>query len=114
MNATNRDPTYDECIDHCTQCHAICIETMRHCLEMGGAHADPEHQALMATCADICRTSADAMLRGTGAHVHVCRACAAICELCAASCESMGDDPAMQRCAQACRRCAASCARMAA
>ncbi|WP_238382886.1 four-helix bundle copper-binding protein [Cognatilysobacter segetis] len=112
--ASERDPTMDECIRHCTDCHAACIETVQYCLEQGGAHADPAHLALMATCADICRTSADAMLRGTAAHVHTCRACAAICDLCAASCESMGDDGTMQRCAQACRRCAASCARMAA
>lgn len=103
-----------ECIDHCTHCHGICVETIRHCLEQGGAHAGAAHLSLMQTCADICRTSADAMLRGDAAHVHTCRACAEICRLCAEACEAMGDDARMRECAQACRRCAESCARMAA
>lgn len=103
-----------ECIGHCTHCHAICVETIRHCLEQGGAHAGAAHLSLMQTCADICRTSADAMLRGDAAHMHTCRACAEICRLCAEACEAMGDDARMRECAQACRRCAESCARMAA
>lgn len=108
------DPAMAACIGACTRCHATCLETLRHCLEQGGKHAAPEHVTLLATCADICRTSADAMLRGSAAHVHTCRACAAICRLCAESCEAMGDDDVMQRCAAACRACAESCEVMAA
>lgn len=103
-----------ECIDNCTRCHATCIETIRHGLRQGGAHADPAHLSLMQTCADICRASADAMLRGDEAHVHTCRACAEIRRLCAAACDAMADDARMRECAAACRRCADSCARMAA
>jgi hypothetical protein len=111
--AGHRDPSMNDCIQACTDCHAVCLETISHCLEQGGLHAAHEHIALMATCADICRTSADAMLRGTYAHVHTCRACAEICRLCAESCARMSDDADMQRCAEACRRCAESCERMA-
>ena len=111
---THRDPAMNDCIEACTRCHAVCLETIRHCLATGGRHAAPEHIALLATCADICRTSADAMLRGTAAHVHTCRACAEICRLCADACAAMGDDADMQRCAEACRDCAAHCERMAA
>lgn len=110
----DHDPRMAECIDNCTRCHATCIETIRYCLEQGGRHAEPQHIALMQTCADICRTSADAMLRGAQAHVHTCAACAELCRLCAESCEAMGDDGRMRRCAEECRRCADSCARMAA
>lgn len=113
-HAMHRDPAMDDCIRACTDCHAICLETLRHCTEQGGAHAEPAHLALLATCADICATSADAMLRGTSAHAHTCRACAEICRLCAQSCGKMGDDAVMQRCAEACRRCADECERMAA
>jgi hypothetical protein len=102
------------CIDDCTACHAICEETVHHCLGKGGKHADPAHIALLQTCAQICTTSADAMLRGTREHAHICRACEEICRACAESCERMADDEAMQRCASACRRCAESCRRMAA
>ncbi|WP_243700008.1 four-helix bundle copper-binding protein [Lysobacter sp. N42] len=103
-----------DCIDACTRCHAVCVETIRYCLEQGGAHADPAHLSLMQTCADICRTSADAMLRGDAAHVHTCRACAEVCRLCADACADMAEDARMRECAEACRRCAESCARMAA
>ena len=117
MNAhadPHRAPAMDDCIDACTRCHATCVETITHCLIRGGPHAAPAHIALLSTCADICRTSADAMLRGSDAHVHTCRACAAICRLCADACAAMGDDATMQRCAEACRRCAEHCERMAA
>lgn len=103
-----------ECIDNCTSCHAICLETITHCLNMGGKHAAPEHLTLLAACADICATCADTMLRGASVSKSTCRACADICAECAKSCESFGDDAAMQRCAELCRRCAASCTAMAA
>ena len=103
-----------ECIDHCTHCHATCVATIRHCLEQGGVHADAAHLSLLQTCADICRTSADAMLRGDAAHVHTCRACADICRRCADACNAIADDAHMRECADACRRCAESCERMAA
>lgn len=109
-----RDPMMEDCIRHCTDCHAVCVETLAHCARRGGAHAAPAHLALLQTCADICRTSADAMLRGADVHVHTCRACAEICRRCADACDAMGDDPAMRRCAEICRACADSCARMAA
>jgi hypothetical protein len=102
------------CIQACLSCHVVCEETVHHCLTKGGEHAEPHHIALLQTCAQICTTSADAMLRGTHEHAHICRACAEICEACAAACEAMGDDEAMQRCATACRACAESCRQMAA
>lgn len=113
-SAEHRSPEMNACIDNCTQCHAICLETINHCLSMGGKHAAPDHISLMATCADICATSADAMLRGAAVHEFTCGACAEICRRCADDCASMAaDDPEMQRCADACRRCAESCAAMA-
>jgi hypothetical protein len=40
-----------ECIDNCTQCHNICVETIDHCLEMGGKHADTAHIRILQDCA---------------------------------------------------------------
>jgi hypothetical protein len=79
---------------------------------MGGKHAEERHISLLATCADICRTSADAMLRGSHVHGFICGACAAVCSACADACAAMGDDAEMTRCAEACRRCARSCEEM--
>src|SRR5690606_39356765 len=103
----------DERIHNRTKCHAIGRETINYCLSKGGAHAAPEHIALLATCADICATSADAMLRGSSARNVMCGACAEICRQCAAACEAM-NDPEMARCAEVCRRCSNSCSAMAA
>lgn len=101
------------CIRECTDCHAICLETIQHCLQKGGQHAAPDHVRLLQDCAQICATSADFMLRGSPLHTGTCGVCAEVCEQCAQECERMGDDQQMQKCAEACRRCANSCRQMA-
>lgn len=104
-----------ECIENCTNCHAICLETVTHCLQMGGKHAEAGHIRLLLDCAQICATSADFMLRSSDLHQFTCGVCAEACERCAAACEEIGgDDELMRRCAEMCRRCAESCRRMAA
>jgi hypothetical protein len=102
------------CIDNCTQCHATCIATIQHCLGMGGRHASRDHIRLLADCAQICRTSADFMIRQSDLHALTCGVCAEICQRCADDCEQMaGGDATMQRCVQMCRECADSCRQMA-
>jgi hypothetical protein len=103
-----------QCIANCQECHSVCLSTVAHCLEKGGRHAEASHVTLLLDCADICRTSADFMLRGSSLHGRTCAACADICRHCAEACERLGDDDEMRRCAEACRRCAESCAAMAA
>lgn len=102
-----------QCIQNCTECHRVCLETIQNCLSMGGQHASPEHIRLLQDCAQICRTSADFMIRGSELHTRTCGVCAEICQRCADECERMADgDAQMQRCAEVCRRCAESCRRM--
>lgn len=104
-----------QCIRNCSDCRNICTETVIHCLEMGGKHAEAHHIHLLLDCAQICATSADFMLRGSELHGRVCGVCADVCDACAADCERLaGNDDLMARCAETCRRCAASCRRMAA
>ena len=100
------------CIDECLRCYSTCEQTIQHCLEMGGKHAQPSHIRLLADCVEICRTSAGFMLRGSPFHTTTCSACAKICRACEQDCRKMADDAAMQRCADECRRCAESCERM--
>lgn len=103
-----------ECIQNCLNCHAICLETIGHCLAMGGEHAQADHIRLLQDCAQICMTSADFMLRMSEHHPQTCGICADICEACARDCESMADgSDFMQKCADVCRKCAESCRRMA-
>ena len=103
------------CIDECLRCHSVCVQTVMHCLELGGKHADPGHIGLLEDCAEICQTSANFMLRGSERHQLTCRVCADVCRACAEACERLaGGDQLMQQCAEACRRCQESCERMAA
>lgn len=102
-----------QCIELCQECHAVCLQTVQHCLEKGGRHAESAHVTLLFDCAQICHTSEDFMLRGSALHTLTCGVCAEVCQRCADDCERMGDDQVMRRCAEVCRRCAESCARMA-
>lgn len=102
------------CIDACLTCYSTCMETVHHCLMLGGKHAEHSHIATLLACAEICRTSAHTMLVGSQHHTETCRACAEICRACEADCRSMGgDDETMRRCADECRKCAESCDKMA-
>ena len=102
------------CIQECRNCASICLETVQHCLKLGGKHAEPAHIRMLMDCAEICQTSANFMLRGSPLHARACALCADACDRCAESCESTADgDEQMQRCADECRRCAESCREMA-
>lgn len=101
------------CIQNCTVCHQICLQTITHCLTKGGVHSAPEHIKTMMDCAEICETSANFMVRNSSLHTSTCRSCAEVCLECAESCEQMVDqDEVMKTCADICRRCADSCEKM--
>lgn len=108
-----RNQEMQSCIDNCQNCHTVCLETISHCLEMGGEHASAKHIGLLQDCVQICQTSADFMIRMSNFHPQICGVCADICDACATECESMADGADfMQRCADACRKCAESCRQM--
>ncbi len=110
-----RNQEMQNCIDNCQNCHVVCLETITHCLEMGGEHAEAKHIGLLHDCAVICMTSADFMIGMSEFHPQACGVCADVCEACAESCESLASGNGtdfMQRCADACRRCAESCRQM--
>lgn len=104
----------EKCIQNCTDCHHICLETLTHCLHMGGKHVEPNHIRLLNDCIQICQTSADFMLRQSPFHTMTCAVCAQVCEQCADDCSRFDPkDEQMLACAEACRRCAESCRQMA-
>lgn len=108
---TNNSQDMQACIDACSHCHQICLQTaMNHCLESGGKHVEAEHFRLMINCAEICQTSLNFMLSGSRLSNHVCGVCAKVCDACAESCEKLDG---MEACARACRKCAESCRSMA-
>lgn len=102
------------CIELCQQCHASCLTTVSHCLDMGGEHASRSHITILLDCAAACAQSADFMLRGSDMHGRVCGVCAEACEHCAEDCERLANgDQHMLDCAAICRKCADSCRMMA-
>jgi hypothetical protein len=105
--------TMEECITNCLDCHSVCLQTIPHCLGMGGEHADPRHIRVLQDCSQICITSADFMLRNSPLHPMICRICGGICKICAEDCERLAEDEQMLLCVETCRRCAESCAEMA-
>lgn len=109
------DISVQQCIDNCLNCYRMCLETLAYCLEKGGAYADPERIKLLMDCAEICRTSANFMLRGSKQHTTTCTACAVICRLCGVMCEELADDDEqLKACAAMCFTCTESCHAMAA
>jgi hypothetical protein len=103
-----------KCIQLCQECHALCTQTVVHCLKLGGRHAAPEHISLLLDCAQICETTAQYLLRGSSLHERMCGLCAEVCRQCGQNCVQVaGDDQMVKQCAEMCRRCADSCERMA-
>ena len=100
------------CADLCFECHRTCLETLNHCIQVGGEHVRPEHLSLMQDCMDICHTSGAFLTRGSERHRLTCGVCAEVCRQCADDCARL-DGKEMQRCAETCRRCAESCRAMA-
>jgi hypothetical protein len=102
------------CIQLCRDCHAMCIQTIAHCLKLGGRHAAPDHIRLLVDCAQMCTTTVDYMLRESPFHDRTCRLCSDLCTLCAKDCEQVaGADQMVRQCIDMCRKCAGSCERMA-
>ena len=109
---TQRAHTMEQCIENCTNCHRICLETAaRHFREERPPELEESMVRLLLDCAEICRTSATFLMSGSDLHKLTCGVCAQICQRCATDCERVGD---MDACVEACRRCAESCKSMAA
>lgn len=103
-----------QCIQLCRDCHALCTETIAHCLMLGGRYAAPELIRLFLDCAQGCATTADYMLRRSAFHDRMCRLCADLCHQCGKDCRQIaGDDQLIQQCSEMCRKCAESCEHMA-
>lgn len=125
-----------QCIENCTTCHQVCLETFNYSLWLGGRYNESVHLRLLLDCVEICQTSANFMLRGSDLHRETCRACAVVCENCAQDCERYtvpgggsgapmsshsghspvskeNTDEQLKYCAEVCRTCAKSCREMA-
>lgn len=96
----------ESCRVACETCSRVCLGHVRHCLELGGDHAEAAHIAMLLTCANICRTAAELMTIDSEWHPTVCDLCAQVCEECADAYAAMDG---MEDCVAACRQCAQAC-----
>ncbi len=112
--ATETTSEMQECIDNCSECSNVCLQTISHCLRQGGKTADSKSIQLLAESVEICRASAKFLCLASAHYRETCGLCAEICEECADACESAGGgDEQIKKCAKACRTCAQSCQEMA-
>jgi hypothetical protein len=107
------EESVEQCLQDCLDCHAVCLQTITHCLQKGGPHAEARHIRLLQDCAEACQTAAGFMTRLSSLHPVICAAAAEIADSCAQSCDQFPDDPHMRTCAEICRTTAASCRRLA-
>jgi hypothetical protein len=103
------DPEVDACLDACVDCSRVCRQHVRHCLELGEAHAEPAHIGMLLTCATVCDATAQLVALDSEWHPTHADLCAQVCDECADACEDMED---MEACVEACRACAEACRSM--
>ena len=101
------------CLEACNACRDVCLVTLAHCIEKGGALAEARHLETLIDCAAVCETAGSFLARGSERHARVCGVCASACRDCEASCNALADGSTLRRCAEVCARCAESCERMA-
>jgi hypothetical protein len=93
-----------ECAAACDHCAIACLDEpevkmLTHCIKLD------------LDCAEICRTTASFVARGSSHAKHLLKECAEICEACGAECEKHAAH-GMEHCrvcAEACKRCAVAC-----
>jgi hypothetical protein len=104
----------EKAIQNAHDCYKICLETLKHCLEKGGEHAEHTHIESLSDCAEMCLVSEHFMIEQSKFHPQLCEICADACKECAESCEKFSDDAQMQECAEACVACEKTCREMSA
>ena len=103
----------ERCIEACRDCHSSCVETIAHCLQKGGEHAEVGHITLMQDCADICELSEEVMLRSRRRFVNrVCALCADDAAMPAPKLRDGSMTRPCKRCAEQCHSCAGACREM--
>ena len=98
----------------CLRCREVCEDTVTHALRVGGSAAEDERIGAWLDCADVCRTTATFIRRGSPLAGRTAGIAADLCERAAEACAPFAGDGALAACAQTCRRCAAWCRRLAA
>ncbi len=105
--------SFQSCIDACNACANACDNCAAMCLKEDDIKAMARCISNDMDCAQICRTAASLMARGSVHAAAICTLCEEACKACAIECANHNMDHC-QKCADACRKCGAACAQMAA
>lgn len=112
MMTETMTPEMQTCMNACTDCHKMCLETMTYCMSKGGRYMDMSMMSMMRDCSEMCMMCMSMIMGGSEFMGRTCMLCAEMCDRCAMACEMMSDDAKMMECAAACRKCAESCRAM--
>ncbi len=99
-------------IDALTRCAIECSHCAMACLDEDDVNILKRCIRLDLDCAEICRTTASLLSRGSEHGEHLLKECAEICNACADECDKHSRMEHCKRCAEECRRCAEECAAM--
>ena len=103
MNNQQLIEMLNNCVASCNYCTASClneddVKMMVECIRLD------------MDCAEICRTTANLLARGSEHGSHLLQECAEICSKCASECEKHAPQMAhCKACAEACRKCEDAC-----
>lgn len=100
------------CIDACLNAERNCIETMTHCLALGGMYGSRDRIRMLLDCANLTGLNAQFMMRGSDFYQMTCDLTAKVSSLCSVIFEDI-DDPIISKCVKACQLCTATCQYMA-
>ena len=97
-------------IDALYACAAVCDYCAAACLNEDDVNSLTPCVGLDMDCAEICRTTATLLARGSEHGEHMLKECIEVCEKCAAECDKHAAHmDHCRRCAEACRKCVAVC-----
>lgn len=91
------------------ECATICEHCNMACLEEKDLQKLVMCIRLNMDCAEICRSTAVLLSRGSDHMQHLMQECIEVCEACADECEKHSHMQHCKECADACRQCAEAC-----
>jgi hypothetical protein len=113
MELTMMSQQFKSCIDACYECAAACDHCAAACLQEQDVKMMARCIALDMDCAEICRSAAAFVARGSESFSAICWVCADVCQACGDECAKY-PVAHCQECARACRKCVDECRKMAA
>ncbi|TMI62409.1 MAG: four-helix bundle copper-binding protein [Bacteroidetes bacterium] len=96
----------NRCAIECSHCAMAClnedhVKMLNRCIKLD------------LDCAELCRTIASLLSRGSEHGEHLLKECVELCNVCADECEKHSHMQHCKRCAEVCRECAEECSAMA-